>query len=621
MNSRYKLTIVIGLFGKFQFLSNSFEMLTEELMVLNKREDIEIVISSSSNQWRALPLYQMISGILKNAKYVEIDDTDEIPARIFNEGIKVSSGEYINCFYLCNETILDKIDTLYNSENFRDELIDALFLPDTFSTVIGVVPSTENFYGFEQVDAFHTIFQFYIKRNIFDKVGMFNESKLLLSDFEREFLLRLSSIITVKPIGLYARKFKGLSLNRNIYPSVSMDEDLLKRYITRCVRPAFKGTTQTDIDKSFANDLKEKEKNEFYKLTGVKGEDFTEYNQKYKVLVLGGLWEYHHNQLAFLNFFENLAGKGFATFRTAFEYTIQEDELVEYDLVIFTRCRSENAIKLMDFCKRNEIKTIYMIDDNWFTVAKDMPAIGGIFVKGNPNYDNFIECIKRCDYVWAYNDILIDCIREYNKNTIKFKATVENKLFQNNKKRKRNDSKIYIGYSGSLRTDDEAFKALANVAKKHSDLVVVVFFGIMSEKQKRFFNGVKTKETGFLSYSAYAENITQISPDVLLAPLESNKTTNSKCYNKFLESAIIGAASIYSRTLPYTLVVEDEITGYYVDDETVEGWAKKLEEVISDIDKLRTVQKNAYNKVLEEYTVEKNLNEFANTLISIIGRR
>lgn len=608
------LSLIVALIGKYENLVDDFDVKIKQLKKLEN--NTEIIIVADGPEWTYSPLFQMLSFYIEEVKIIINEKETHLPAVLYNEGIKIANGKFVTFSNLLTKDTIDLVNMFYN--NLSSDSKEILYIRNVNENFNGIFPSNQNRYGFLQIDDFYCHDEVFIKTNVIKALNGFNPTPILQKSFLREALLRLAQKYDFEEIGVYNRKI----INFNNYPFNKVfcnKKDLINRFIIRNSRPAFDNNlSYNDINQSFINDLKVEEAEIFHNLTGLTVNQTTKYNKKYKIMVLGGYWEYHHNQICFFNYFENLVGQGFCTYNVAFEYNTLPIDLHDYDLVIFSRCRSDNVIKLIDYCNKQNIPTIYMIDDNWITIAEELPNIGSIFVKGNPNYDNFIKAVGMCKTTWLFNDNLAEDINSYARHITKFRISVESKLFQVDNKDK-NDSKIKVGFSGSLRMDDTAFKALARLSKEYKNIVIVLI-GIISDEQRKLFDGVEIEEIGFASYSVYSKNITKISPDLLIAPLGKTRTERSKCYNKYVESGIVRAACLFSKTEPYTYVVNDNINGFFVEDESEHAWYQRLKSIVSNKEELRKVQKNAYNDVLNNYTVEKILPSFIDCIENIIEK-
>lgn len=608
-----KLSVVLALFGQYENLVDEFDKKIKELQKLDKHT--EIIIVSDGPEWTYSPLYQMLPIYIKGIKLEVMDKETHLPAKLYNEGLKKVTSEYVVFSYLQGFEINKLVELFYNKDIEHKE--NVLCIRNVYENILGIFPSNQNRYGFLQIDKFYMLDEIFVKTVIFKKMNGFNTTSLLQKDFEREAMLRLSKTMDFEEIGIIERKI--VDLNKYPFKKVICNKkDLIDRYIIRNSRPAFQYDSFNEINQNFANDLNDQDERLFFKLTGKKTNSNLRYNKKYKIMVLGGFWEYHHNQICFFNYFENMVGQGFCTYNTKFEYNVSENELADYDLVIFTRCRSDNTVKLIEFCNKNKIATMYMIDDNWITIAKDLPNQGSIFVQGNPNYDNFIKAIESCKTTWLFSDILAKDIEPYVEHIVKFSISIEPKLFKTTCVND-DEKMIKIGFSGSLRSEDTAFKALSKLAKEKKN-VSIVLIGIVSESQRKLFEDSNIEEVGFTSYGVYAKNISKIRPDLLIAPLSTTRTEMSKCYNKYVESSIVHAACLFSKTEPYIQVVEDRINGYFVEEDTENGWYKKLKNIVEDVENLRLVQNNAFNDVMKNYTVEAILPQFIKNIEEVIEK-
>lgn len=605
-----KISVILGLFGRSEKLIREFAEKVEELKKISNFEDLEIIIISEGIEWTYIPLYQALPIYFKNATIINLLEEKSIPSIIFNKGLEIAKGEYCYFTYAGGVDISMVIDILRRKYGPFKE--DVLYIQNLNVTEIGQYESNQNRYGFLQMGRIHAIDEVIIRNSLLKQIYGFNTTTILQRDFDAELMLRLSlhtNFRILSRMAIRSNDFISYPFKKVYYSN----EDFIRRYIIRCARPAFPETTFEEINRMFAEDAETslfKDRN--YKLY----DNCSIKKKKYKIYILGGYWEYHHNQIVFFNYLERLYGTGFCTYRTNLEYCASVDELIGYDLVIFTRCRSNNAKKLVDYCNEKGIRTLYMIDDNWISISTDYPKEGSIFAKGKPDLDNFIYMLKHVDVVWTFNKILEDDIRQFTKKIVHFKISVEKKMFEVSNVRKKGET-LLIGFSGTKRYNDVAFRALVRLAQNYKN-VCILLFGILDENQKKLFENINKLEMDFESYPRYSKRMAELSPDLLVAPLGQTRTEMSKCYNKYIESGIVHSACLYSKTMPYTEIIEDGYNGYFVENETVDGWYKKLEQIISDVNQLRLVQENAFTDIVMNYTVESLLKDFVEKIIEVI---
>ena len=604
------ISIVIPLIGEYPELIDNLESAINALDSIQKRVDIIFVSYDSS--WRFSPQYQLLNISLKECKVLELDQDLGSLGLMLNKAIETIQTK-LTIFIPLNQ--IDCINDI--------EAILKYIKNNSLENEIGYVarneenkeyPSNQVNYGHLQIKKIYNLADLIIPTDILKKFR-FNEDELLQYEIDWDISLRLArryDFVNIIISQYKSKKFTEYPFENHF----TISNDIIHRYVLSL--GSQENLSQYEIRNMFIRDLKKSDRERVEKSRLKINTENKEENSEtpYKITVLGGFWEYHHNQICFFNYFEKAFGTGFCTYKVGFDNEADRDFIEGSDLVIFTRCRSENSIQLIEYCNEKGIATIYMIDDNWISIGKDYPEVyGNLFTKGNPNYDNFIRAISLCDETWCYNEIIEEDISRYAKRTFKFDLNVDTDMYKPLKE-KCND-KIIVGYSGSLRSNNEAFEAMVKIAKKYKNIEIVLI-GILSKEQEDLFHGLNYERKDFMPYVKYSKMISNISPDILLAPLEDNRTSNSKCFNKYLESATLEAIGVYSKVKPYTDIIEDGVNGYFVEKNTVNSWFDKLEVAILDIQKLRTMQKYAYENVENNYSTSSLLDKFKKEIERVV---
>lgn len=618
-----KCSILLGIFGRYEALTYQLQRKINQIKELS--EEYEIVISIDGGKWKTAPMIQLLHVKLPKAKIVLLDQCTNLPAKVFNAGMREITGKYIIFSTLYGTDVANaayKFSKAISEYNKREHAFAlgrhlAFYLRPTGMRESPIF-FDEALYGQAQCsDSLH-IDEWCIDKEIWEEMGGFPETFLLQEELERYATLAFIRYGEVLCAGTLAEQEMSVSLRELPFEKrLVQNRDLAKRYaIYSNAISRSNGRTHNDCLREFLQDISEEEANYVCMNDVIQSKRQTS-NHPYKIYIIGGYWEYHHNQIGFFNYLENLYGSGFATFNVGLEHLVMPSQLDEYDLVIFTRCRSDHAIDLMEYCEQKEIPSVYMIDDNWFSIAKDYPEQGNIFEIGNSNFDNFIRALSLCKSTFVYNPIIRKMVLPYSKNVQMLPISVCEESFQAKTYRERKDKELYVGFSGSLRWNDVAFRALARVARRRKDIKIFLV-GVLSKEQELYFTGIDVIRLPVMSYSVYAKKMAEIQPDLMVAPLDHNTTCRSKCANKYVESAIVGAACIYSDTEPYKSVVMEGINGYFVTDETDDGWFDKIMEVLDDIPRLRKVQKNARRDVTQNYSVKHLLPVFRQKITTVI---
>lgn len=155
----------------------------------------------------------------------------------------------------------------------------------------------------------------------------------------------------------------------------------------------------------------------------------------------------------------------------------------------------------------------------------------------------------------------------------------------------------------------------------HGDIkknVRVILVGNLNDSQEQLFKNLDVIRINFTSYAHYAKIMGTLQPDLLIAPLQDTRTAQSKCYNKYVESGVIGATCIYSNSKPYSDVIIEGVNGYLIQNETEDSWYQKISDVLGDVLSLRNVQKTAQKDIMEHHTVDTMIDMFTEKICSII---
>ncbi len=330
-----------------------------------------------------------------------------------------------------------------------------------------------------------------------------------------------------------------------------------------------------------------------------------------RIVVLGGVNEPAHNQLCFFNYFERMRDWGLVEWRSCLDTLAQAADLAFCDLVIFSRVRSANGARLMDFCRGNGVATLYMLDDNWFWLGREWHEYAGIFAPGLPDFDNFLHCLQQADVTLTYNQALADDLAPHARKLMQIPTNVDLSVFP---RAPRNDkAPTVIGYVGSLRKNLAPFAALVEIARARDDVRILVMSNALPEEFADLPAGRVQFHPYQFNYAGYAKTVCEARPDVLVAPIGATRFEASKCPNKFLEITASGAAGVYSRAEPYLSSVRDGETGLFAGEDVAE-WRRQIERLIDDAPLRRNIAAQALQVVAGQYDTAAVLPRFLDVL-------
>ncbi len=617
------------------------------------RERFEFVFVCDGPFWKTLPLVQNLSHRFPGAAVVEMDDATDLPAALFNAGIAASHGDFVT-FALANQP--------WNAAGCQG-LVDAAQALGprqayyySFPQMQGnypFLPTKALLYGWQQYRPWLALIGVAVPRALVHGNKFFDESPLLQAVCDWEWLLRLSKIAEIRHIGELAGR--GAASPFAQYPfgrRFRTSRDLEQRYAVRAKDPTHgkaQGTApqccrEAPCQESFLRDLPAadadylRRRAEAFALRSEaadqalaekcpaerpanlrpSGRPSSACGGHYKIAITGGDWEYQHNRLHFFQYLDYLQGSGLGSYKVLLDREVTAADLAGNDLVILTRARCDRVRFIIDECTAMGIPTLYMIDDNWLSVAADYPdRYADQFSPGKPDYESFLFALRRATATLTYNPFLAEDIAPYAPRVLTLPMGVPLAEFES-APRPPPGKDFVVGFAGSLRHDDAAFAAMAAVARRRSD-VRLLLLGTLSPEQERLFDGLKATRLPQDTYDAYVRQIRRAGPDILVAPLGNTRTAQSKAPTKYLEITAAGAAGIYSAVPPYVWHVEHGRNGILVQDSNSEAeWTGAIERLL-DRGELTRIWQTARDDVGKKYDVPVVAEEFRRTILSFLA--
>lgn len=101
--------------------------------------------------------------------------------------------------------------------------------------------------------------------------------------------------------------------------------------------------------------------------------------------------------------------------------------------------------------------------------------------------------------------------------------------------------------------------------------------------------------------------------NVGLAPLDQHSFSQRKYFNKYIEYTKAGIAGIYSDNLPYTLIVQDAVNGYLVDN-TSEAWLAAITYIVDHPYEIQGLIINAQKILRQKFNLNNIASNFLNSI-------
>lgn len=615
-----KISVVFPCFGRYELI----EPLVNETYktLLPGKDQINLIVVLDGEHWENAPLIQAFTVLFPHLQIVATIPECSLPSVLFNVGLERVNTPFVTFVWPGCGSVAPDIGKFIHAAGTDARLQKIFFLSSKDIQEFPLMANKIVFYSWCLSTKILELNNLLISIEVFKNIGRFDPSKIIQKDFDWEFLIRLARHHNLTKLGVAE---SSLKLGFNQYPyhdSFNFSKDIVHRYILRTKRhlkECHPNETSPDL-KEFTDDLPLSDRS--YVMRAAKmglDSDQPPSNPKeircYKITIISGYWDFPHNQICFFNYLDKLYGKGFGTYKVLLDSFEDTNTLSGSDLVIFSRCRNPVALKLIRYCNDHQIATLYMLDDNWLWAARDWPEhYGSLFVPGNPNYDTFLEAVKQCAAVLVYNKYLEEDLKPFAQRVIRIPTNIDLKFFEAFPEKSPENQ--LIGYSGSLRYEDEAFRALAEVAAENPQVKVLIL-GHITAKQNDLFKNIPIIQVDYNMYYDYYRQLMSLRPLILLAPLDASRSSISKCPNKYLEIAAIGSVGIYSDIHPYNELIRDGWNGFLAGNQK-ESWKQKISDALQDRSLMATIRENSFQHVKANFATEVVMPQFCAMIDSLI---
>lgn len=211
---------------------------------------------------------------------------------------------------------------------------------------------------------------------------------------------------------------------------------------------------------------------------------------------------------------------------------------------------------------------------------------------------------KLCKYAYKLsvgNHFLANYGKQFNSNVTINPTTIDTKNLHNRIKNQDSENFV-IGWTGThstLRYLTEMIPLFQKLEKEFEYTLVVI-----SDKDPEF----ALESFEYVQWKKESEIDDLLRFNIGLMPLTLDKWTNGKCGFKALQYMSLGVPAIVSPVGVNTEIVDHNINGYICD--SIEEWEKTLRTILSDKSKIKDVSENSRQKIIDNYSVLSNKNNF-----------
>lgn len=276
---------------------------------------------------------------------------------------------------------------------------------------------------------------------------------------------------------------------------------------------------------------------------------------------------------------------------------ISKKDIVWCDVLITVRGSEYITLMIARAAKAAGRYIIYFLDDDLLNIPKDISCTA--YYEDKDIQDNIKNILKISDLNWCVNPMIAEKYKIYSDS----RWVIENVPVSLGELPKKQDETINILYAGSKDHTQHIRKYISPVALKlqeeFGDKISFTFIGVDPKLKHRNIKYISYFED-FDKYKAYI-NSGQF--NIGLAPVATSEFYKCKYFNKFIEYSSIGAVGIYTDSLPYTAIIQNEVNGVLCAN-TFEGWYDAIKKLIIDKDLRDACIQGAYDTIQHNLSYE-----------------
>lgn len=291
----------------------------------------------------------------------------------------------------------------------------------------------------------------------------------------------------------------------------------------------------------------------------------------------------------------------------------------QYDIFYFNYMTKPWGFTAMGcMARKHGVKLVMDMDDALWLILKDNPAHKA-FGKGSEGIKVITSICNEVDY--------ITCTNRYLRNVIPhntFKKHEDIKVMPNfidldlykHRAKIKNEHKIIIGHFGSTThfaslLNEGFMKGMDKIMKNYPNVIFKTVGSNIPEYKMRWgaryeigfgdkdlYTWVKNK------YPAVVDDI-----DFFVTPLVDNVYNRCKSSIKFLEVSAAKKAGVWQNIRQYNEAIEDNKTGFLA--RRPDEWYEAMKKLIDSAELRKTIGENAFNAVKDDWTIQKNIELYA----------
>lgn len=209
---------------------------------------------------------------------------------------------------------------------------------------------------------------------------------------------------------------------------------------------------------------------------------------------------------------------------------------------------------------------------------------------------------------WSYkvvggNDYLCRYALQYNNNVVRVPTCVDMERMHNGIKQ-HGHHKVIVGWTGSHSTLPFIYEVV-DVLKKLQEELDFTFLVIADKKPD-----LPLRDWQFIPWNAQTEITDLLKMDIGIMPLQNDTWSEGKCGFKLIQYLSLAIPAVASPVGVNNIIIEEGVNGYLCNDE--QAWKAALHQLINDAALRQAIGTAGRSKMLTEYSVQSQKDNFLN---------
>ena len=292
--------------------------------------------------------------------------------------------------------------------------------------------------------------------------------------------------------------------------------------------------------------------------------------------------------------FSNLSN--YPEIRSDFLYLmdVKSSDIDSHDVVIFMRPNDVYSSIVALRAREAGHLTVTFCDDDLLNLPTDSPTIPW-------RKKGLIRTLRQSDVIWSSSRYLVE---KWRKLTADGRCVLSDTIIQpeqfNNTEVVADGDVVKIVYAAAPSHadlfEDLISPVLPRLAQEFGDKIKFTFISVHPDVK-----GVECEFLPGMPLLEYREYMKNQRFDIGLAPLKNDEFSKCKYINKFIEYTTQGIVGVYSKTEPYTYVVNDGANGFLSDD-SADSWYHALSTAIRNTELRKKCLAQAVDYLKKNYT-------------------